>query len=164
MSQREKIQKRRATGNSTCTNICAISSYLKSKFRINILQTIVDYRSSMPLSVPQYYNFRSILIGEIIFRNAQRSAVACVLMISEVDAAKQQGETMRITIYNHKTGKIKPAAIFFEKLTGKALLNFRSVIISKMGLLDPEIDENLFLSTNGNKLTHAGVKSALTSF
>ena len=32
-----------------------------------------------------------------------------------------------------------------------------------MGLLDPEIDKNLFLSTNGNKLTHAGVKSALTS-
>ena len=163
MSQRERIQKRRDTEHSTSTNICTIRSYLKSKIRTNILQAIVDYRSSMPLTVPQYYNFRAILIGEIIFRNAQRSGVACGIMISEVDAAKQQGETMRITIYNHKTGKIKPAVIFFENLAGKALSNFRSVILSKMGLLDPEIDKNLFLSTNGNKLTHAGVKSALTS-
>ena len=94
---------------------------LESKIRTNILQTIVDYRSNMPLSVPN--TTRSILIGEIIFRNAQRSGVACGLMISEVDAAKQQGETMRITIYNHKTGKIKLAVIFFENLAGKALLN-----------------------------------------
>ena len=158
MYQRERVEKRRTTEHLTITNISAIRDYQNSKARENILHAVGNYTDDMALTTSVYYNFRSILIGEIILRIAQRSGVACGLMVSEEDAGKEQNDKLRIKIYTHKTGKVKPAAIFFNKLATKALLIFRTTILNKMELTT---SGHQFLSDKGNKLTNAGVKSAL---
>lgn len=75
--------------------------YLTSQDRPDLLQRIMDYDVGTEISQNLYYNYRAALVGEVIFRNAQRSGTRYETMRST-----GCGMTVRftqITIYNHKT-------------------------------------------------------------
>ena len=52
----------------------------------------------------------------------------------EVANARMQNEHLQLIIYEHKTGKLKPAVVYLEKLSSQALLNFLITIIP-MGIV-----------------------------
>ena len=74
MSKRENIDKRRQTQHETIDNIDKIETYLSSKVRENLLRGIALFHKSTKIG-KQDYNYRAALIGEVIFRSAERSGV-----------------------------------------------------------------------------------------
>ena len=76
-----------------------------------MLRAIVECTKNK-ITQREYYEFRTVLIGEIIFRNAQRSGVILGMKNSEVNNVQLQGDKLKIIVYHHKTGKLKPAVIF----------------------------------------------------
>ena len=115
MAQRQDIDRRRCLEHVTTDNIITIDTYLKCKKRTEILRKISNFEENR-MTQHQYYRFRAVLIGEIIFRSAQRSGVVIGMKTSEVANAKIESGLMKIIVYKHKTGKLKPAVVFLEKL------------------------------------------------
>ena len=101
-------------------------SYLTSNIRLNILKTFSDYTPEKVLTKNEYYKYRAVMVGEIIFRSAQRAGIVCGIRRSEVSAAEMVQESLNITVFNYKTGKLKPAVVFLEKLSSKAILNSKT--------------------------------------
>ena len=75
MAKRENIDKRRDTQHETTTNIEILEKYLSSNARENLLKAIIEFNPAFKIGKADYYNNRAALIGEVIFRSAQRSGV-----------------------------------------------------------------------------------------
>ena len=66
-------------------------------------------------------------------------------------------------IYEHKTGKAKPAVVFFEREIGSALKHFNDKILpitQNSGSIDRD-KEYFFVSMNGRRITQQGVQNSL---
>ena len=63
----------------------------------------------------QYYENRAVLIGEIIYRSAQRSGVVIGMKTTEVENGETIDGLFKIIDYTHKTGKITPAVVILER-------------------------------------------------
>ena len=159
MAQRQDIDRRRCLEHVTTDNIITIDTYLKCKKRTEILRKISNFEENR-MTQHQYYRFRAVLIGEIIFRSAQRSGVVIGMKTSEVANAKIESGLMKIIVYKHKTGKLKPAVVFLEKLATKAFQNFLNNVLPRINCKN---DDNFFLSFMGKRITHEGVKISLNS-
>ena len=61
-----------------------------------------------------------VLIGEIILGNAHGTGVVCGVKQSQVDKSEDEGELLKVKVYEHKTGKAKSTVIFFEREVGSA--------------------------------------------
>ena len=68
-----------------------IEKYLISPQRSDMLRAITAYDPSTKLTPNMYHEFRAVLIGEIIYRNAQRIGVVCGMVCSEVENSKEDG-------------------------------------------------------------------------
>ena len=120
-----------------------------------MLKAIVDFKPEFELKRQNYNNYRAVLIGEIVYRSAQRVGVAHGLRKVEVANAQMQNE--QLIIYQHKTGKLKPAIVYLEKLSSQAFLNFFNTIIPIKDK-GSEINWPLFISEFGKKMTHTAIQ------
>ena len=70
----------------------------------------------------------------------------------EMDNARMQYEHLKLIIYEHKTGKLKPAIVYLERPSSQAFLNFLNTIIP---IIDSssEINGPFFISETGKKKT-----------
>ena len=163
MAQKESIDKRRRIEQVTHTNIQEIKSYLTSNIRQTLLKSLGNYTPEIVLSKNDYYKYRAVLIGEIIFRSAQRAGVVCGMRRSEVSAAEMVQECLKIAVFSHKTGKLKPAVVFLEKLASKAILQFQNNVLGQIDLRTKKGTEQFFVSFNGAPIKHAGVQTSLNT-
>ena len=99
-TEREHIQEK-----AYRANIQEIKSYLTSNIRLSLLKTLGNYTPEKVLTKNEYYKYRAVLIGEIIFRSAQRAGVVSGMRRSEVSAAEMVQESLKIAVFSHKTGK-----------------------------------------------------------
>ena len=67
-----------------------------------------------------------------------------------------QGNKLKIIVYHHKTGKLKPAVVFLESNAYEALMTFRKVILPQIGAT--EEDGPFFVSFKGEKIAMPGYK------
>ena len=98
--------------------------YLLSAKRTNLITSILNYIGAL------YHYLRAALRGEIILGNAQRTGVVCRIKRSEVDRSEDEGDLIKVKVYEHKTGKAKPVVVFFEREIGNALKHFNDKILS----------------------------------
>ena len=130
---KQKIEKMRFTGQETGRNRAAIEKYLKSTQRKELLQYVASFDKSIPLNKSKYSEIRAVLIGEIVLKNAQWTGVVCGMKVSEVASGERVGEMKyKVVVFEHKTGKIKPAVIFFDRLANNALLCYKDVILPQI--------------------------------
>ena len=160
MSKRENIDKRRKSEHETPNNISCIEKYLTSNIRAELLQGILNHSKDIKISQQKYFNYRAALIGEVIYRSAQRSGVIHGMKKEEVANAKFHGENLKIIVYEHKNGKLKPAVVFLEKLASEAFIKFLKYILPKIET-PFDLDGPFFISYNGNKISHQGIKQSL---
>ena len=73
--------------------------YLLSAKRTNLIPSILKYTGAL------YYYLRAALIGEIILGNAQRTGIVCGIKRSEVDRSEDEGDLIKVKVYEHKTGR-----------------------------------------------------------
>ena len=91
----------------------------------------------------------------------KRTGVVLGMRRSEVQVAAWQSNLLKITVYEHKTGRVKPATIFLEKMAGDAIIKFSKEILPKIAKNND--DYNFFLSFNGKNITQDGLQSSLNS-
>ena len=125
-----------------------------------MLKAIVDFKPEFELKRQNYNNYRAVLIGGIVYRSAQRVGVVHGLRKVEVANAQMQNEHLKLIIYQYKTGKLKPAIVYLEKLSSQAFLNFLNTIIP---IIDKgsEINGPLFISEIVKKMTHTAIQNSL---
>ena len=162
MAKRENIDKRRLTQHETTTNIDIIEKYLSSNTRENILKGIIEFNPASKIRKGCYYNYRAALIGEVIFRSAQRSGVVHGIKKNEVvNAEIHTNSNTKIIVFEHKTGKLRPAVVFLEKTAATAFAKFLENILPQVDLEINDIKGPFFISYNGKKINHAGVQTSL---
>ena len=156
------MDKRRQTLQETTNNIDHIEKYLNSTVRENLLRAVANFQPATTLRKHEYYNYRAVLIGEIVFRSAQRSGVVSGMRKSEVITALEQDSQGKIVVFEHKTGKLRPAVVFLETLATAAFQNYLKEILPQ---IDKSTDSNgpFFISYNGTKINHAGIQSSLNT-
>ena len=125
-----------------------------------MLNAILTYEKKK-LTHYTYYKHRAVLIGEIIYRNAQRTGVATGMKISEVEDSEMCGNIRKIKVFQHKTGKTKPAVVFLDELASKAMMHFKDEILRQIDSLGKSGEEYIFVSFEGNKITSQGVQNSL---
>ena len=81
------------------------------------------------------------------------------MKVAEVENGETIDGLLKIIVYMHKTGKIKPAVVFLEKKATQAYKMFLEKILPQ---IDKEND-HFFISFKGKKITHEGVKMSLNS-
>ena len=81
--------------------------YLTSQVKYELLQGIINYDIQTKILQYLYNNYGAALVGEVILRNAQRTGVVLVMRQSEVKVPIWYSNLLKITVYNHKTGKLK---------------------------------------------------------
>ena len=160
--KRENVDKRRQTLQETTDNIEKIEKYLSSKVRENLLRRVANFQSATTIIKQEYYNYRAVLIGEIVFRSAQRSGVVSGMRKNEVITALEQDSQGKIVVFEHKTGKLRPGVVFLESLATVAFRNYLQVILPQ---IDRSTDSNgpFIISYNGKKIDHAGIQSSLNT-
>ena len=73
----------------------------------------------------------------------------------EVQNAKCQENKLKIIVYDHKTGKRKPAVVFLEEQASIAFKIFLENFLPQVEN-NNNINEHFFISFKGNKITHEG--------
>ena len=126
----------------------------KRKLQYNTVENI-NIDNKRIVTQQEYYDYRSTLIGEVIFRSAQRSGVVLGVRKVEVQNAKCQENKLKIIVYDHKTGKRKPAVVFLEEQASIAFKIFLENFLPQVEN-NNNINEHFFISFKGNKITHEG--------
>ena len=159
---KQGIEKKRFIGQETCRNRAAIEQYLMSTQRKELLQYVASFDESIQLNKCKYSEIRAVLIGEIILRNAQRTGVVCGMRVSEVANGERVGEIKyKVVVFEHKTGKSKPAVIFFDKLATNALLYYKENILPQISK-SCTFEDYFFLSFDGKPIDQQTVQKSIT--
>ena len=105
VQKKQEISKRRKTEHEVIEITEMLRIYFSSQVRFDLLQGIINHDTRTKMTQNSYYTYRVVLVGEVIYRNAQRTGLVLGMRRSEVKVAVWQSNLLKITVYDHKTGK-----------------------------------------------------------
>ena len=156
-------KKKRFTEQETCINPAAIEQYLNSTQRKELLQYAASFDESMKLTNSKYSEIRAVLIGEIVLRNAQRTGVVCGMRVSEVENGERVGKMKyKVVVFEHKTGKIKPAVLFLDRLATDALLRATKILFYPKYVIYTRLKRIISSCPKGKPINQQIVQNSIT--
>ena len=130
------------------------------------IKIIASYTgSTRPIKKGEYTCARDYLLTSLCIDNASRTGAIANITMQEVERAERDGESMLISVLNHKTLETSGPAVLCLPLTTFGHLNiFIKQMRSQISIAKLETGSNVFLSWTGQPMTSSHVSEQLNVF
>ena len=120
--------------------------------------------SSKAVKKYEYTLVRDYIITSLCMDNASRTGAIANMRLEEVGRAEKSGDSMLITVLDHKTLETSGPAILALPV---ATFNYLDIFLNKMRSqidIDNECEEFCFLSWNGKRMNSSNISEQLKNF